>query len=121
MDNPKHEVPDKVPAQRPGRNQPNIHEALKAQPDWLRDEVEGLRKHEGNILKALEQEEEKARFISDPAGFLGRLGIPISGQLRQRLRGDPTLNGLAQPPTFRLPDGRVLTPRVRVRFTKEER
>ena len=74
--------------QRPSR--PTLDEALAAQPDWVRAELDALRKHEGRILKALEDPEKHALFVRDPAALLRALDLPVSGALRHRLRADVT-------------------------------
>jgi hypothetical protein len=101
---------------RPPRR--SLDEALKAQPEWIRSELEQLRRHEGPVLAALEDPEKHALFLRDPAALLKALEIPVSGALRQRLRAEVSRAEAVRPVAFRLPGGDLLRPRVRVRFVK---
>jgi hypothetical protein len=110
--------PTGTPPRPPKPPRPTLDEALAAQPDWVRTELDALRKHEGRVLKALEDPEKHALFVRDPAALLRALDIPVSGALRQRLRADVTRAEAVRPVAFRLPGGDLLRPRVRVRFVK---
>ena len=91
---------------------------LKHLPPDLRREIEALRKYEGRVLEALQDEEMTRLFTKDPAEALGRMKIPLSPRLRKRLREHAkTPPAFVCPPSFLLPNGRKLTPRVRVHFT----
>lgn len=98
----------------------DLHEAEKAQPDWVRAELEAVRKYEDKILNALADEENSELFARDPGSFLRKLNIPISGALRQRMRNDDSLVELKKSQCFELPNGQHLRPRVRIRFTREQ-
>jgi hypothetical protein len=97
-----------------------LQDALARQPSWLRSELEALRKHEAKVLGALKDEKQAYLFYSDPAALLKKIGIPVSSQLRARLQTDTSFAELAKKRCFTLPNGQNITPRVRVRFTREE-
>lgn len=92
---------------------------LKAQPDWVQKELDGLRKHEATVLRALENEETHAQFIADPVAVLRKLKIPISGPLGQRVQPEQAFADLQRGIVFQLPNGQTITPKIRIRFTKE--
>ena len=96
-------------------------EILERLPPEIRKEIEGLRKHENRVLEALEDEEMHRLFIHDPAAALARLKIPMSALLRKRLQAHRA-HSKSPPPflcpsSFMLPNGRKVTPKIRVRFT----
>ncbi len=97
----------------------DLEKAMKAQPAWLRTELEGLKKHENEILRSLKEDANRELFISDAPRFLKKLNLPISGALAARLRGDASWQKLKQGVCFKLPNGQTVTPRVRINFTKE--
>lgn len=98
-----------------------VEDAIAAQPDWLRAEIEALKKHEAVVLRALEDAANRELYLRDPAALLGKLKVPVSGALKARLR--TAAEGSASPPSLsiRLPNGQTLSPRVKVRFVKERR
>ena len=96
----------------------DIDGALKQQPEWVQRELEGLKKHEQTVLRALASEENRELFMRDPAGFLRKHSIPISGPLKNRLRADPSLAELKKPVCFTLSNGQAIRPKVRINFTK---
>lgn len=98
----------------------NLAEAVKLQPAWVQNELKKIRKYEGKVLEALKNEKNAELFTRDPAALLNQLKVPVSGALRARLRGDVSLAALKKKHCFELPNGHVITPNIRIRFTKEE-
>lgn len=93
-------------------------EILERLPPEIRKEIEELRKYEKRVLEALEDEEMHRLFTHDPAAALARLKIPMSALLRKRLQA----HSKSPPPflcpnSFMLPNGRKVTPKIRIRFT----
>jgi hypothetical protein len=112
-----HPIPKPLPSPIP---ELDLHEAEKAQPDWVQAELKAVRKYEDKILNALQDEENADLFAQDPGSFLRKLNIPISGAFRQRLRTDDSLVALKKAHCFQLPNGQHIRPRLRIRFTKEK-
>ena len=98
----------------------NLAEAVKLQPAWLQQELKVIRKYEDKVLEALKDEDNAELFAKDPGSLLRKLKIPMSGAFRERLRGDVSLAALKKKHCFELPNGQVVTPNIRIRFTKEE-
>lgn len=107
---------EKKPA--PGQGGFDLHEALKSQPEWLREELETLKKHEDKVLRALEDDENARVFMTDPARLLRKLGVPVSGPLKNRFRADMSIAELTRPLCVPLADGKSIQPKVRIRFTR---
>ncbi|MFQ5788884.1 MAG: hypothetical protein ACE5JI_00235 [Acidobacteriota bacterium] len=98
----------------------NLREAVKRQPIWLQQELESVRKYEEKVLEALKDEANAQLFTRDPGALLSKLKVPMSGAFRERLRGDSSLAELKKAHCFKLPNGHVIKPNIRIRFTKEE-
>jgi len=98
----------------------NLAEAVKLQPAWMQRELKAIRKYESKVLAALKDEANADLFVRDPGTLLSQLDIPMSGAFRQRLRSDVSLAELKKKHCFELPNGQVITPNIRIRFTKEE-
>ena len=60
-------------------------------------------------------------FLRDPRAVLAELKIPISPLLKKRLQPDESVQDLLKPRSFRLPNGQVITPKVKVHFTPREK
>ncbi len=86
----------------------------------LRAEFEQLQKSERKLLAALAKPETADRFATDPLAVLAGLKIEVPPLIRQRLkaaRSNSDFSGLAQPHSFRLPNGQVVTATVKVRVS----
>jgi hypothetical protein len=86
----------------------------------LRAEFEQLQKSERKILAALAKPETAARFATDPLTVLKELKIEVPPLIGQRLKSaasNSDFSDLAQPHSFRLPDGQVVTAIVNVRIS----
>ena len=86
----------------------------------LRAEFEQLQKSERKILAALAKPETADRFATDPLAVLKKLKIEVPPLIRQRLKSaasNSDFSDLAQPHSFRLPNGQVVTATVNVRVT----
>lgn len=84
----------------------------------LRDEFEQLRRRESEIVERLADPSVAARFAADPARTLGEIGVDLPPLIKGRLVGDRRPRPLPSERRFRLPNGQVVTARVRVRFTR---
>lgn len=109
--------PDPVIIQlREGRSAQD--ELLEKLPPTLREEIESLRKYDDQILSALQDEATRAVFLRDPGAVLRRLDLPLSSVLNKRLKKSTGGEELLRERRFRLPDGRIITPKINIRFTK---
>ena len=86
-------------------------------PADLRTELEDLQKHSAKVLKGLKDEKNKKAFIENPAQALAAMGISLSPQLRQRLMDDQPARTVTTQRAFRLLNGQIITPKVRINFT----
>lgn len=82
----------------------------------LRAEFDELRTSEATILKALADPETAGRFAADPARTLEEIGVKVPPAIKARLASQPR-PGFPVERRFRLPNGQVVTARVKVRFT----
>lgn len=93
-------------------------------PRRFRDQIAELReRQQDKIVEGLRSEEVHALFLRDPAAALDRLGVEMPRDLRKRLRrvkGLPELDSLLKPAPIRLPNGKTITPKVRIRITAGE-
>lgn len=83
----------------------------------LRKELDSLVKHERRILNGLKDDETVALFLRDPGAALAKMGVTVPPAIRTRLKPDETVTDLLKPRKFRLPNGQVITPRIRIHFT----
>ena len=86
----------------------------------LRAEFEQLQKSERKIVAALAKPETAARFAADPLTVLKELKIEVPPLIRQRLKSaaaNSDFPDLAQPHSFRLPNGQVVTAAVNIRVS----
>jgi len=86
----------------------------------LRAEFEELQKSERKILAALAKPETADRFATDPLTVLKGLKIEVPPLIGQRLKdasANSDFSNLAQPHSFRLPNGQVVTTNVNIRVT----
>lgn len=98
----------------------DLNAAVKQQPVWLQEELASVRKYEDKIVEALKDEANAELFTRDPGTLLRKLDIPMSGAFRERLRGDKSLEELKKRHCFKLPNGQVIKPNIRIRFTRKE-
>jgi hypothetical protein len=119
-DAPRATEPRRDEAPAFGKDDPFVRRA----PRRLVDQVAELRRtSQAKIAAGLRSEEMQALFLRNPAEALDRLGVEVPRDLRRRLRrthGLPDLDRLLRPAPIRLPDGRQLTPKVRIRITGGE-
>lgn len=112
----------KYDASRPafGRDEAFMNRA----PRQFRDQIALLReRQQGKIVEGLRSEEVHELFLRDPAGALERLGVEMPRDLRKRLRrtkGLPELESMLRPAPIRLPNGKTITPKIRIRLTAGE-
>jgi hypothetical protein len=86
----------------------------------LREEFETLRRSDRQIVKALADPEVAGRFSADPARTLEEIGVKVPPALKARLASTRP-SPLPTEQRFRLPNGQVVTARVKVRFTDGKR
>jgi hypothetical protein len=98
----------------------DLNRAVKQQPVWLQQELASVRKYEDKIVEALKDEANAELFTRDPGTLLKKLDIPMSGAFRERLRSDKSLDELKKRHCFKLPNGQVIKPNVRIHFTRKE-
>jgi hypothetical protein len=87
----------------------------------LREEFETLRRSDRQIVKALADPEVAGRFSADPARTLEEIGVKVPPALKARLASTRPSAPLPTEQRFRLPNGQVVTARVKVRFTDGKR
>lgn len=92
----------------------NIYQHL---PPDLRAELEGLKQHGAKVLARLQDENAKQAFLQNPAQVLTEMGIALSPQLRQRLATQPPPQNVLTPRAFRLLNGQIITPKIKINFT----
>ena len=91
----------------------NIEERI---PPGLRKSLTGLLGHEAEILRQLNSNPDLAQtFITDPGAALARMGVALDPALGAALKGGSRSNPFA-PKTYKLPDGRSITPSIKVAF-----
>ena len=91
-------------------------------PPVFKKDLIALQKHETKILESLNKDEELAKlFLSNPGAALAKINIPVPQAMKKQLKPDQTLAQLLQPRQFRLANGQVVTPKVRIRFTGKRR
>jgi len=113
---------DKSDAPRPAFGRDEVF--LNRAPRRFRDQIAELReRQQGKIVEGLRSEETHELFLRDPAAALERLGVEMPRDLRKRLRrvkGLPELESMLKPAPIRLPNGKTITPKVRIRITAGE-
>ncbi len=83
----------------------------------LRAELEAVEKSEAKILKGLADERIAAEFVHDPAAALRRMKVDLPPIMAARLKNPEPFGALVAPRSYQLPNGQVVTARVKVRFT----
>jgi hypothetical protein len=83
----------------------------------LREEFEILRRSEDKILRGLEDPRAAERFATDPARALAEIGVDVPPLMKGRLVGERRPEPIPSERRFRLPNGQVVTARVKVHFT----
>jgi len=83
----------------------------------LRKELDSLRRYEKRILTGLKDDETARLFLSDPGAALAKIGVAVPPAIRKRLKPDETVTDVLKPRKFRLPNGQIITPRIRINFT----
>lgn len=86
-------------------------------PEDLRTELEGMKKHTETVLGKLKDEKVKQAFLENPTQALAAMGVPISPQLRQRLASQNLPKNLLTPRSYRLINGQIITPKIKINFT----
>lgn len=86
----------------------------------LRAELEAVERSEAKILKGLADERIAEAFVHDPAAALRRMKVDVPPIMAARLKGSDPLAALVAPRSYALPNGQVVTARVKVRFTAGE-
>jgi hypothetical protein len=108
-------------AGKPGHGHDALHADMRDRmPDYLRSELDGLRKHESKIMSALKNDDMARLFLSDPRAALHKMKVPLSPMAKVALSNVRLPGDLLQPKAYRLPNGQTITPKVTIRFTKEE-
>ena len=93
----------------------------KLQPVVMK-EILSLRRYERRVLSRLNKDEDLAKlFLVDPGAALAKMDVPVPPTIRKRLKPEAGLREILRPKKFRLPNGQVITPRVRIRFTGRRR
>jgi hypothetical protein len=83
----------------------------------LKKELDSLVKYEKRILTGLKNGETAKLFLTDPGAALTKIGISVPPTIRKRLKADETVTDILKPRKFRLPNGQVITPKIRINFT----
>jgi hypothetical protein len=83
----------------------------------LRKDLDSLRRYEKRILTGLKDDETARLFLSDPGAALAKIGVTVPPAIRKRLKPDETVTDVLKPRKFRLPNGQIITPRIRINFT----
>jgi len=109
----------KMPAIGKTAKQPSLGAMLQSQPDWVKQELKALRKHEQQVLRALEDEDNARLFTENPSELLTKLKVPVSTGLKKRMHSMATKRRIDKFPCLKLANGQTLSPRVRVHFKKE--
>lgn len=84
-----------------------------------RSDVETLLAHDDKIRSALRDEGLRELFVRDPVRALAKAGVKVPPRLAARLKGFEPQGFLdLGAREFLLPNGQVMRPRIRVRFTE---
>lgn len=86
----------------------------------LRAEFEAVEKSEAKILKGLAEERIAKEFVHDPAAALRRMKVDVPPIMAARLKNPEPFGALVAPRSYQLPNGQVVTARVKVRFTADK-
>ncbi len=86
----------------------------------LREELDAVSRSEAKILRALRREDAAEEFVRDPAAALRRMKVDVPPIMAARLKEPSPLAGLLAPRSYQLPNGQVVTARVRVHLTAGE-
>jgi hypothetical protein len=82
--------------------------------------IDAIKPREKALLRALEDAETRTRFLEAPHAVLRKLKLPVPAALQHFLRrGNANRPEDFQARPVVLPNGQILTPRVRVRITGE--
>ena len=76
-----------------------------------------LKQHGDKVLTGLKDEKSRQAFMQDPAKALTEMGIVLSPQLRQRLAAQPPPQTVTTQRAFRLLNGQIITPKIKINFT----
>jgi hypothetical protein len=98
----------------------NNKELLKKLPDHLQAEISDMEKYNGQIREALKDEEMAQLFFKDPGQALGKIGIPLSPELKARLEKNPMPSNTKRVKTYTLKNGQTMNVNVTVKFTPLE-
>ncbi|HNY31066.1 MAG TPA: hypothetical protein PKO15_09265 [Fibrobacteria bacterium] len=111
-----HDSKRQDPCAKPGpMGEPSLDERL---PPRLRADLQSLRSQENRILESLNADPRRAAaFLADPARELKRAGVKVPSDLRASLKPVAGLEELLKPASIRLPNGQVITPKVKLRIT----
>jgi hypothetical protein len=100
--------PCDVPPEIEGRIPPHLKKGLTA-----------LLSHEAKILEQLNSNPQLAQaFITNPAGALAKMGVPVDPQLLKALGGAAGRPNPFTAKTYKLPDGSSITPSIKFTFAK---
>jgi len=86
----------------------------------LRAEFDQIEKSEAKILRGLSNKRSAEEFLRDPAAALRRMKVEVPPIMAARLKDPSPLTPLVAPRRYQLPNGQIVTARVRVRFTAGE-
>lgn len=95
----------------------NNKELLKKLPDHLQVEITDLKKFDGQIREALKDGEMAQLFFNNPGEALGKMGIPLSPELKARLEKSRLPANTANVKTYTLRNGQTVNVKVNVKFT----
>jgi hypothetical protein len=86
-----------------------------------RGDLEKLLPHDQKIREALRDDALRELFVRDPVRALAKAGVKVPPGLAARLKGFDASGFLGLGAReYLLPNGQVLRPRIRVRFTEPE-
>lgn len=111
-----HDSKAQDPCAKPGpQGEPSLDERV---PPRLRADLQSLRSQESKFLEKLNADPKRAAaFLADPARELKRAGVKVPSNLRASLKPLAGLEELLQPASIRLPNGQIVTPKVKLRIT----
>jgi hypothetical protein len=98
----------------------NNKELLKKLPDHLQVEISDLKKHDARIREALKDADMAQLFFTDPGQALGKIGVPLSPELKDRLEKNKIPPNSGQVKTYTMRNGQTVNVKVNVKFTPKE-
>jgi len=83
----------------------------------VQKEMDLLKKQEAKILQNLQKEEVKLLFIKNPFEALNKMNVEIPPIIRSKLQQVQDLSGIVASKQYMLPNGKTITPKIKINFT----